>query len=115
MLKKKSILYQCLSTAPLMKNNSFLTGHRLAVQRKTTTTKDVHLISFAAFSRLLSLSPDRGSERGLTDMANEHAQESDGAMVGPPAPSSLSRSTFCPQQLSHKKNFFRDFSSEVCP
>ena len=38
-------------------------------------------------------------------MANKHAQESDRAMVGPPGPSSLSRSTFCPQQLSHKKTY----------
>ena len=81
-------------------------------------TKDVHLSrSLLPLFRHCSssLSPDRGSGSALTDIANEHAQESDRAMVGPPAPSSLSRPTFCPQQLSHKKDFFRDFSSEICP
>ena len=76
---------------------------------KKTTTKDVHLSrSFLPLFRDCSpsLSPDRGSERGLTDMANKHAQESDWAMVGPPGPSSLSRSTFCPQQRSHTKKLF---------
>ena len=72
-----------------------------AAKTKQNKGRPLEQISFAAFSRLLSLSPDRGSERALTDMANKHAQESDRAMVGPPAPSSLSRSTFCPQQLSH--------------
>ena len=72
-----------------------------AAKTKQNKGRPLEQISFAAFSRLLSLSPDRGSERILTDMANKHAQESDRAMVGPPAPSSLSRSTFCPQQLSH--------------
>ena len=69
MFKKRSP--EVPSTAPLMKDNSFLTGHRLAVQRKKKKNKGHPLeqISSAAFSRLLSLS--RGSERALTDTAND--------------------------------------------
>ena len=70
-------------------------------------TKDVHLSRsllplFVASLLYMSLSLQT-SERALTDIANERAQEShrDRAMVGPQAPSSLSRSTFCPQKLSH--------------
>ena len=48
------------STTPLMKNSSFLTGHRLAVQRKKTNKgRPLEQISSAAFSRLLSLSLSR--------------------------------------------------------
>ena len=69
----------------------------------------------AAFLSLLFLSLQT-SERALTNIANERAQESDRAIVGHPAPSSLSRSTFskCPQKLT-QKNFFRDFSLETRP
>ena len=91
-----------------MKNSSFLRPTSCSAAKKTNKGRPLEQISSAAFSRLLflSLSPDRGSERTLTDIANEQAQESDRAMVGPPAPSSLSRSTVCPQQLSHKKKTF---------
>ena len=101
---------------PLMKNSSFLTGHRLAVQRKNKQTKDVHLRrSLLPLFRVCSPSLQT-SERALTDIANERAQESDRAMVGPPAPSSQSRSTFCPQSYhTLKNNCFGDFSSETCP
>ena len=58
----------------------------------------------AAFSSLLFLSLQT-SERALTDIANKRAQESDRAIVGHPAPSSLSRSTFfkVPTKANTKK------------
>ena len=59
-----------------MKNSPFLTGHRLAVQRKTNKGRPLEQISSAAFSSLLSLALQT-SERALTDIANERAQESD--------------------------------------
>ena len=100
----KKRLPEVPSTTPLMKNSSFLIGQRLVVQRKTNKGRPLEQISSAAFSSLLSLSPQT-SERALTNIANERVQEGDRATVGPPAPS-LSRSTFCPQKLSHKEKFF---------
>ena len=107
------------------KNSSFITGHCLAAQRKKQNKgRPLEQISSAAFSSLLSLSLQT-SERALSDIANGRAQQSDRAMVGPSVPPSLSRSTFCPQKLSHththtrtkkkKKKLFGHFSSETCP
>ena len=78
MVKKRSP--EVPSTTPLTKNSLFLTGHRLAVQLKNkqrkATCRQAEQISSAAFSSWLSLSLQT-SERALTDIANERAQESD--------------------------------------
>ena len=112
MVKKRSP--EVPSTTPLAKNSLFLTGHRLAVQLKNNLEEGHLSRSLLPLFRVGSPSLQT-SERALTDKANERAQESDRAMVGPPAPSSLSRSMFGPPKaITNKKNFFRDFSSETC-
>ena len=75
-------------------------------------TKDVHLSRsllplFRDCSSSLSLSPDRGSERALTDIANEHAQESDRAMVCRTSSSffSVNVNVLPTTAITHKKNF----------
>ena len=89
--------------------------------KKNNKGRPLEQISSATFSSLLSLSLQT-SERALTDIANERAQESDRAMVGPPAHSGRTSSSFfsvkvnaLPTKLSHTKKLFRDFSPETCP
>ena len=95
-----------------------LTSNRYTVLKCSVKDKGRPVLLCRFFEIALSLSLSlslQASERVFTGIANKHAQESNRAMVGPPAPSlDLSRSKVCPQSVP-PKNFFWDFSSEIRP